>query len=128
MGLGLAVPINPTTRGIVAALMSEGRVRRAYLGLAGGSRPLPPRLATRLGRRSAVEVVEVVDGSPAALAGLRPEDLIVALDGVEVLGVDDIQRLMTAERIGETVTATVVRQDRELRVPLVPVELEEEER
>ncbi len=128
VGLGLAVPINPTTRGIVAALMSEGRVRRAYLGLAGGPRPLPPRLATRLGRRSAVEVVEVVDGSPAALAGLRPEDLIVALDDVEVLGVDDIQRLMTADRIGETVTATVVRQDRELQVPLVPVELEEEER
>ncbi len=128
VGLGLAVPINSTTRGIVAALMSDGRVRRAYLGLAGGSRPLPPRLATRLGRRSAVEVVEVVDGSPAALAGLRPEDMVVALDGVEVLGVDDIQRLMTAERIGETVTATVVRQDRELRVPLVPVELEEEER
>ena len=127
VGLGLAVPINRTTRGIVAALMSEGRVRRAYLGLAGGSRPLPPRLATRLGRRSAVEVVEIVDGSPAALAGLRPEDLIVALDGVDVLGVDDIQRLMTAERIGEPVTATVVRQERELQVPLVPVELEEDE-
>jgi len=127
VGLGLAVPINPTTRGIVAALMNEGRVRRAYLGLAGGPRPLPPRLATRLGRRSAVEVVEIVEGSPAALAGLRPEDLIVALDGAEVRGVDDIQRLMTAERIGETVTATVVRQDRELRVPLVPAELEDDE-
>ena len=127
VGLGLAVPINRTTRGIVAALMNEGRVRRAYLGLAGGPRPLPPRLASRLGRRSAVEVVEIVDGSPAALAGLRPEDLIVALDGTEVRGVDDIQRLMTAEQIGETVTATVVRQDRELRVPLVPIELEEDE-
>src|SRR5438445_7878221 len=128
VGLGLAVPINPTTRGIVAALMNEGRVRRAYLGLAGGPRPLPPRLATRLGRRSAVEVVEIVEGSPAALAGLRPEDLIVALDGAEVRGVDDIQRLMTAERIGETVTATVMRQDRELHMPLVPVELEDEGR
>jgi S1-C subfamily serine protease len=126
IGLGLAVPINRTTRGIVAALMSEGRVRRAYLGLAGGPRPLPPRLASRLAQRSAVEVVEVVEGSPAALAGLRPEDLIVALDGVEVLGVDDIQRLMTAERIGEPVAATVVRQDRQLQIQLVPVELEEE--
>jgi S1-C subfamily serine protease len=121
------VPINRTTRGIVAALMSEGRVRRAYLGLAGGPRPLPPRLAARLQRYSAVEVVEVVEGSPAALAGLRPEDLIVALDGVDVVGVDDIQRLMTAERIGESVTATVVRQDRELQIPLVPVELEDEQ-
>jgi S1-C subfamily serine protease len=126
VGLGLAVPINMTTRGIVAALMSEGRVRRAYLGIAGGSRPLPPRLAARLGRRTAVEVVEVVGGSPAALAGLRPEDLIVSLDGGEVRGVDDIQRLMTAERIGETVTATVVRQEHELRIPLVPVELEDD--
>jgi S1-C subfamily serine protease len=125
VGLGLAVPINRTTRGIVAALMSEGRVRRAYLGLAGGSRPLPPRLAGRLGRRTAVEVVEVVDGSPAANAGLRPEDLIVALDGVDVLGVDDVQRLMTAERIGETITATVVRQEQELRVAIIPVELDE---
>jgi serine protease Do len=127
VGLGLAVPINLTTRAIVAALMAEGRVRRAYLGLAGGSRPLPPRLAARLGRRSAVEVVEVVEGSPAAAGGLRPEDLIVALDGAEVSGVDDIQRLMTAERIGDTVTATVVRQDRELNIPLVPVELDDEE-
>ncbi len=126
VGLGLAVPINRTTRGIVSALMTEGRVRRAYLGLAGGSRPLPPSLAARLGRRTAVEVVEVVEGSPAALGGLRPEDLIVALDGGEVRGVDDIQRVMTAERIGEAVTATVVRQERELQVPLVPVELEEE--
>jgi S1-C subfamily serine protease len=126
VGLGLAVPINATTRGIVAALMTDGRVRRAYLGLAGGSRPLPPRLATRLGRRSAVEVVEVVGGSPAALGGLRPEDLIVAIDGGEVRGVDDIQRLLTAERIGKTVTARVVRQERELLLPLVPVELEDE--
>jgi len=126
VGLGLAVPIDATTRGIVAALMSEGRVRRAYLGLAGGSRPLPPRLAARLGRRSAVEVVEIVEGSPAAVGGLRPEDLIVALDGAEVRGVDDIQRLMTAGRIGETITATVVRQNRELQVGLVPVELEVE--
>jgi S1-C subfamily serine protease len=128
VGLGLAVPINRTTRGIVAALMSEGRVRRAYLGLAGGSRPLPPLLAARLGRRSAVEVVEIVEGSPADGAGLRPEDLIVALDGVEVLGVDDIQRLMIAERIGQPITATVVRQDRELHVPLVPIELEDGDR
>ena len=66
-----------------------------------------------------------MDDSPAALGGLRPEDLIVALDGEEVGGVDDIQRLMTAERIGETVTATVVRQEHELLVPLVPVELED---
>src|SRR3954465_15650748 len=80
VGLGLAVPINDTTRAIVAALMRDGRFRRAYLGIAGDSRPLPPRLARELGRPSGVEVVEVVEGSPAAVAGLRPEDLIVAVD------------------------------------------------
>ncbi len=66
VGLGLAVPINETTRRIVGALMREGRFRRAYIGIAGGPRPVPPRLAGELGRRNAVEVVEVVDGSPAA--------------------------------------------------------------
>jgi S1-C subfamily serine protease len=124
IGLGLAVPINTTTRRIVAALMSEGRFRRAYLGIAGGSRPLPPRLVSRYGRRSAVEVVEVVDRSPAAVAGLRPEDLILGLDDMPVEGVNDLQRLMSGELIGRTVTASIVRQGRELRVPLVPAELE----
>src|SRR5205085_11728650 len=94
VGLGLAVPINATTRRIVGALMSEGRFRRAYIGIAGGARPLPPRLAAALGRRSGVEVVQVVEDSPAARAGLRAEDLIVAVDGAPVADVDDLQRLM----------------------------------
>src|SRR5437867_892809 len=103
VGLGLAVPINTATRQIVAALMTEGRFRRAYLGIAGGARPLPPRLARSVGRDAGVEVVQVVKDSPAAAAGLRPEDLIVELDGAPVTGVDDIQRLMVVERIGATV-------------------------
>ncbi|MGB2952282.1 MAG: trypsin-like peptidase domain-containing protein [Gaiellaceae bacterium] len=122
-GLGLAVPIDTATRKIVGALMSEGRFRRAYLGLAGGSRPLPPRLAKELGRSSAVEIVEVVDGSPAARAGLRPEDLIVELESSPIEGVDDIQRLMVGERIGSTVRAQVVREGQLLEVELVPAEL-----
>src|SRR5438874_2442980 len=84
VGLGLAVPINDATRKIVGALMRDGRYRRAYLGIAGGPRPLPPRLASELGRRECVEVVNVVEGSPAALGGMRPEDLIVAVDGTAV--------------------------------------------
>jgi serine protease Do len=124
VGLGLAVPIDSTTRRIIGALMSDGRFRRAYIGIAGGSRPLPPRLAARLGRESAVEIVEVAEGSPAAQAGLRAEDLIVALDGVVVEGVDDLQRLMAGELIGSTATATVVRNGEELELPLQPVELE----
>jgi serine protease Do len=124
VGLGLAVPIDPTTRKIIGALMSEGRFRRAFIGIAGGSRPLPPRLAARLRRDTAVEVVEVADGSPAAEAGLRAEDLIVALDGVAVEGVDDLQRLMVDDLIGATATATVIRGGEELRLPIRPVELE----
>jgi len=124
VGLGLAVPIDATTRRIVGALMSEGRFRRAYIGIAGGSRPLPPRLAARFGRVTAVEIVEVAEGSPAAQAGLRPEDLIVALDGVVVEGVDDLQRLMVGELIDSTATATVIRNGEQLELPLRPEELE----
>ena len=124
VGLGLAVPINETTRRIVAALMREGRFRRAYIGIAGGSRPLPPRVAARLGRASGVEIVEVVDGSPAARAGLRAEDLIVSVDGSAIAGVDDLQRLMVGELIGNAVAVTVIREGRELQVRLFPAELE----
>src|SRR6476619_3594417 len=123
IGLGLAVPINTATRRIVGALMTEGRFRRAYLGIAGGTRPLPPRVASRLRRASGVEVVEVVDGSPAAEAGLRPEDLIVELNGTPVQTVDDIQRVMVADLIGADVRARVLREGSERELELVPVEL-----
>src|SRR5881275_2208919 len=91
VGLGLAVPVNDATRAIIAALMSEGRFRRAYLGIAGGTRPLPPRLARELERAAGVEVVEVVEGSPAARGGLRAEDLIVEVDDVAVADAGDVQ-------------------------------------
>src|ERR671937_2084119 len=124
VGLGLAVPINDATRKIVGALMTEGRFRRAYLGIAGGSRPLPPRLARSLGREAGVEIVQVVEGSPAAKAGLRPEDLIVELGGTPVSGVLDIQRLMVGERIGARVPIKILREGRELELELVPAELD----
>jgi S1-C subfamily serine protease len=124
VGLGLAVPINETTRKIIGALMREGRFTRAYLGIAGGSRPLPPRLARELEQAAGVEVVEVVDGSPAAKAGLRPEDLIVSVAGTPVEGADDLQRLMVGELIGERVAASVIREGRRIELELVPVELD----
>jgi S1-C subfamily serine protease len=123
VGLGLAVPIDDSTRRIVAALMSEGRFRRAYLGIAHGPRPLPPRLARELGRRTAIEVVEVVPGSPAAKAGIRPEDIVVAIDGRPTESVDDLQRAMTAETIGRDIATTVIRHGQLLELTLVPEEL-----
>jgi S1-C subfamily serine protease len=125
VGLGLAVPINDATRRIIATLMADGRVRRAWLGVAVGPRPLPPRVAGRLGRGSAIEVIEVVDGSPADLAGLHPEDLLVELDGIRLEGADDLQRMMTVERIGAAVKATVVREGELRAITLTPGELPE---
>ncbi len=123
VGLGLAVPINEATRRIIGALMTEGRVRRAYVGIAGGTRPLPPRLRAKVGAERGVEVVEVVPGSPAGQAGLRPEDMIVELAGQPVEGPIDLQRLMVADRIGERTELMIVRAGEVLRLDLYPAEL-----
>ncbi|MDX6708040.1 MAG: hypothetical protein QOI48_3886 [Solirubrobacteraceae bacterium] len=123
IGLGLAVPIDDNTRRIISSLIADGRVRRAYLGIAGGARPLPPRVVGRLGRDRAIEVVEIVDGSPAAQAGLRPEDLLVEAAGVALRGVDDLHRLMTEEMIGRRIELTVVRDGEERRMWITPREL-----
>ena len=123
VGLGLAVPINAHTRKIVGELMRDGRVRRAWIGIAGGARPVPPLVAASIGRDRAVEVVDVVGDSPASRAGLRPEDLIVAIDGAPVRGVDDLQRLMDGGRIGADVSLSVVRSGVAREVAIRPVEL-----
>jgi S1-C subfamily serine protease len=125
VGLGLAVPINAAMRGVVGALMRDGRVRRAYIGIAGGPRPLPPHARARLARTGGVEVVEVASGSPAQRAGLRAEDLIVELGGRPVERVDDVQSLMTHEAIGQPMPVRVLRGDRWLELELSPVELAE---
>jgi S1-C subfamily serine protease len=123
VGLGLAVPIDDSTRRIIHALMTVGRFHRAYIGIAGGGRPLPPRAAAAVGRENGVEVVEVVRGSPAERAGIRPGDLIVELDGVPISDARDLQRLMVGDVIGGSVGAVVWR-DGELRKIMVhPIEL-----
>jgi S1-C subfamily serine protease len=128
VGLGLAVPINDTTQQVVAQLMRDGRVRRAYIGVAGGPRPVPPQARATAGSSTCVEVVEVVDGSPAARGGLRPEDLILAVNGTQVTRVEDLQRLMSADLIGMTVSVRVLRAGRPMELELVPAELDSGER
>jgi S1-C subfamily serine protease len=122
-GLGLAVPINRTTRRVIAALMTEGRFRRAFVGIAGGPRPLPPRLARQIGRDSGIELVQIVEGSPAARAGLRPEDILLEVDGLPMRTMEDLQRLMVGDAIGKTASVLVFRSGRTVTLKLTPVEL-----
>ncbi len=123
IGLGLAVPINATTREVIGALMRDGRVRRAYLGIAGGPRPLPPHARRALGVANCVEVVEVTPESPAARGGLRGGDLIYELAGRPVAGVGDIQRALRHELIDAPVTVAVWRDERSVSLRVVPREL-----
>src|SRR5712692_2273487 len=123
MGLGLAVPMNGTTEAILAALMRNGRVRRAYLGIAGGTRPLSPAVAQKIGRKAGVEVHEVVSGSPAAGGKLRAGDVIVSVGGVGVSKAGDLQRLMVEAKIGAKLPLTVMRGDNLIDLDVVPVEL-----
>ena len=123
VGLGLAIPINSATRRIIASLMTEGRVRRAYLGAALATRPLPPRVARRVGRRDCLEIVEIVADAPAARAGLRVGDLVVALGETPVEDVPAMQRQMVGELIDTPTTITVARDDELLELRLVPAEL-----
>ena len=123
MGLGLAVPMNATTEAILSALMRNGRVRRAYLGIAGGTRALPPHAAQMLGRKAGVEVQEVVTGSPAAGAALQTGDIIVSIAGASVAKAGDLQRLMVEARIGSKLPLSILRGDKLIVLEVVPVEL-----
>jgi S1-C subfamily serine protease len=123
VGLGLAVPINDTTRQIIGALMTDGRVRRAWLGVAGSPQPLPPRLADQLGQSSGVLVSEAVREGPAAKAGIRYGDVLVRANGVPVEDATTLQRLMVAAAIGRDIELTVVRNGALVDVIAIPREL-----
>ena len=122
-GLGLAVPINATTKLIIGALVADGKVRRGYLGIAGGTRPLPPPAADRLGRKHAIEVLEILAGSPASTGGLRAGDLIVAVDGLPVARAGDLQRLMVGAATRKELAVSVLRGRRQVSVRVVLAEL-----
>jgi S1-C subfamily serine protease len=123
VGLGLAVPLNAVTRRILSALHRDGRVRRGYLGIAGGTQPLPAAAADRLGRHGAIGVMEVVEGSPAAVAGLRAGDLIVGVGGQPVSRAGDLQGFMVGAAIGRPLEVEILRDSKLVRITAVPVEL-----
>lgn len=123
-GLCFAIGIN-TAKFVAGRLLRDGRIRRSYIGVEAQNAPLHRRLVRfyDLPQESGVFVVSVADGSPAQKAGLRQGDVIIALDGKPVAGVDDLHRLLTDARVGVSGTLTVLRwtEKRELRV--VPEEM-----
>src|SRR4051812_2918409 len=122
-GLGLAVPINDTTRRIIGALVHDGRVRRAYLGLVSTPAPLPGPLAERVGRRRGLRIVDVVAGSPADRAGLKAGDLVLEAGRAPVAEAQSLQRQLFAEAIGTPLPVTVYRRGAMVDVITVPTEL-----
>ncbi len=126
VGVGLAIPINGITRQIIATLMAEGRVRRAYLGVAGTPAPLPPQLATQLDQKSGMRIEQVVAEGPAAKAGLRPRDLLISANGEPVISAQSLQRLMLGDAIGQPLALTVLRSDALVDVIATPEELRDD--
>jgi S1-C subfamily serine protease len=123
VGLGLAVPVNATTRRIISALIQDGRVRRAYLGIVSTPEPLPAALQERFARKSGLRVAEVVADGPAARAGLRTGDLLISAGGQPVQKAQDLQRLMFSEAIGRPLAITVMRNGALVDVIAQPSEL-----
>jgi S1-C subfamily serine protease len=123
VGLGMAVPVNGTTRRIITALMADGRVRRAYLGLAMVPGPVPAAWRERLGRNTGLLIAQVVGGGPAERAGLRAGDLLLTVSGKPVAVSQDLQRLMFAEAIGQPLAITVMRNGALVDVIAEPTEL-----
>ncbi len=123
IGLGLAVPVNVTTRRIVDALLADGRVRRAYLGVVGSPAPVPAAVADRYGRRNGLRLAEVIGGSPAALAGLRAGDLVLDVGRRPVQDAQGVQKQLFGEAIGVPLPVTVLRNGAMVDVVAVPTEL-----
>jgi S1-C subfamily serine protease len=122
-GIGFAVPVD-TARWVLAELMRQGRVRRGVLGLSAQQRAIDRRLARKHGlkQKTGVEIAEVASGKAAAKAGLKDGDILVALDGKEVAGVDVIHRMLDASSIGRKLVARVLRGVQLIDVEVTPSE------
>jgi len=123
IGLGLAVPIDVATRRIIESLIVHGRVRRAFLGIVGGTRPLGQAVADRLGRARGLEVVQLLEPGPAASAGVHVGDIVVELDGSAIEGVGDLQRRLIDDVIGRRIDIRVERNGESRSISVTPTEL-----
>jgi S1-C subfamily serine protease len=124
VGLGLAVPINEATRKIIGALMTDGRVRRGYIGIAADARPLPQPARARYGDRTCLRVLEIVTDAPADAAGIRVDDLIVEVDGRPIEQVSDLQKLLQGDVAGTHLTVVLLRNGLERRLLVKPADLD----
>jgi S1-C subfamily serine protease len=122
-GICFAIGIN-TAKFTAGRLLRDGRIRRGYIGVVAQTVPLPPRLARYHGvpLETASVVVSIEDGSPAQRAGMHPGDLVVAMDGRVIAGVDDLHRLLTDAHLGSRSIVTVIRGTQKLDLEVVPEE------
>jgi S1-C subfamily serine protease len=123
VGLGLAVPINHATRRVIGTLITDGEVRRGYLGIAGAPRPIPPAQRERFGAGDVVEVTQVTTDSAAERGGLRPGDLIIELDARRLNGLADLQAALETDSIGTPIVLTILRFGQERKLVVTPTEL-----
>lgn len=123
-GIGFAIPAS-TAQWIITQLLSNGRVRRGYLGISGRSRPISRQLIRfhHLVNETAVEVMSVDKGGPADQSGLKEGDLIVAMNQEKVSSIDDMHRFLSKWPIGKSLQLQIIRWDEKLEIPIVPIEL-----
>ena len=122
-GLCFAIGIN-TARFVASRLIRDGRIRRAYIGIAGQNVDVPRALAraNQLAISTAVRVASIEGNSPAARASLEKGDIVYAMSGAAVAGIDDIHRILNEERINLPVEVSLIRKGERRTVSLTPVE------